>query len=131
MSILQRGGPGSAVLVSRLNAVPEEDVATTIVSYEEQARGWLARTARAKDEALVRAYEQLGQHLDIYAGMQVLVYDKRAHAIVQTLRNRGLRTGTQDLKIAAIAIAHGATVLSRNTVHFMRVPDLRTEDWAS
>jgi len=34
-----------------------------------------------------------------------------------------------DLKIAAIAIANDATLLSRNLRDFGKVPDLRVEDW--
>jgi tRNA(fMet)-specific endonuclease VapC len=34
-----------------------------------------------------------------------------------------------DLKIAAIALAHNATVLTRNLKDFSRVPDLRGEGW--
>jgi tRNA(fMet)-specific endonuclease VapC len=35
-----------------------------------------------------------------------------------------------DLKIAAIALAHKATLLSRNLRDFSRVPDLKVEDWS-
>jgi tRNA(fMet)-specific endonuclease VapC len=34
-----------------------------------------------------------------------------------------------DLKIAAICLAHDATLLSRNLRDFEKVPDLRTENW--
>jgi tRNA(fMet)-specific endonuclease VapC len=48
MSLLERGGaPGEALRV-RLQAVPPDDAATTIISYEEQTRGWLARLAQAR-----------------------------------------------------------------------------------
>jgi tRNA(fMet)-specific endonuclease VapC len=35
------------------------------------------------------------------------------------------------LKIAAIAFAQDATVLTRNIKDFSRVPGLRVEDWAA
>ncbi len=37
--------------------------------------------------------------------------------------------GTQDMKIAAIALVPDALLLSRNTVDFARVPGLRVESW--
>jgi tRNA(fMet)-specific endonuclease VapC len=39
-----------------------------------------------------------------------------------------LRVGAMDLKIAAIALAHQATVLTRNQKDFSRVPDWRVAD---
>ena len=40
-----------------------------------------------------------------------------------------IRIGTQDLKIAAIVVEHGALLLSRNTIDFERVPGLQVESW--
>jgi tRNA(fMet)-specific endonuclease VapC len=34
-----------------------------------------------------------------------------------------------DLKIAAIVLAHDATLLSRNLSDFRKVPGLKVEDW--
>ena len=34
-----------------------------------------------------------------------------------------------DLKIAAIVLANGATLLSRNLSDFRKVPGLKVEDW--
>jgi tRNA(fMet)-specific endonuclease VapC len=34
-----------------------------------------------------------------------------------------------DLKIASIALAHDATLLTRNTRDFAQVPGLRIENW--
>ncbi|MFN4259177.1 MAG: type II toxin-antitoxin system VapC family toxin [Gemmataceae bacterium] len=40
-----------------------------------------------------------------------------------------LRIGTKDLQIAAIALAHQATLLSRNVADFAKVPGLKLKDW--
>ena len=40
-----------------------------------------------------------------------------------------VRIGTMDLKIAAIVLAHDATLLSRNLSDFRKVPGLKVEDW--
>jgi len=42
-----------------------------------------------------------------------------------------LQIGTSDLKIASIALTHGATLLSANARDFSQVPGLRVEDWLS
>ncbi|WP_395092387.1 type II toxin-antitoxin system VapC family toxin [Armatimonas sp.] len=129
MSILERGGTAALTLTLKLSALSDSEVATTIVSYEEQCKGWLAKTAREKDEPLLRAYVQLGQHLEIYAGMTVFPYDADAHRFFQELQSQKIRIGTQDLKIAAITLANDATLLTRNTRDFSRVPNLKFEDW--
>lgn len=130
MTILERGGTSALSLTLKLGTVPEWQIVTSIVSYEEQCKGWLAKTARERDEALVRAYMQLGQHLEIYAGMAVLPYDDRAHMLFLRLQNQKIRIGTQDLKIASIALANDAIVLTRNTRDFSRIPGLKYEDWS-
>ncbi len=86
MSILERGGTSALSLTLKLSALPDDAVATTIVSYEEQCKGWLAKTSRERDDALIRAYKQLGEHLEIYAEMTVLPYDDAAHTIFKRLR---------------------------------------------
>jgi tRNA(fMet)-specific endonuclease VapC len=41
----------------------------------------------------------------------------------------GQMIGPNDLMIAAIALAHGAAVVSHHVVEFTRVPGLVVEDW--
>ena len=69
MSVLARGGAPSLALTLRLADIADKDITTSIVSYEEQCKGWLAKTAREKDEGLIRVYAQFWQHLNIYAGI--------------------------------------------------------------
>jgi tRNA(fMet)-specific endonuclease VapC len=41
------------------------------------------------------------------------------------------RLGTMDLKIASIALANDAILLSRNVGDFQKVPGLQVVDWLS
>ncbi len=58
-----------------------------------------------------------------------LPFDREAANRFLTLRKQGIRIGTMDLKIACIVMAHGAILLTRNTVDFEKVPGLKFEDW--
>jgi tRNA(fMet)-specific endonuclease VapC len=130
MTVLERGGTGSARLRQRLASARPEQAAATIISYEEQTRGWLSYVARARSAAAqIEAYARLKRHLAMYCAIPVVEYDERAAEALQRLQRSRLRIGTMDLKIAAIALTHGAILLSRNLSDFGRVPDLRVEDW--
>jgi tRNA(fMet)-specific endonuclease VapC len=56
-------------------------------------------------------------------------FDQRAAATFARLRQQGVRIGTMDLKIAAIALEHQALVLSGNLRDFHQVPGVHVEDW--
>jgi len=114
----------------RLNRVPPEEVATTIVSYEEQTRGWFSYMAQARTiTQQIEAYRRLHAHLDFYGKIQVLDFDAAAAVEFQNLKRLQNRVGTFDLRIAAIAISRQATLLTRNTIDFERLPGLRFADW--
>ena len=59
--------------------------------------------------------------------MNVLGFDGKCAERFQLLFKQRLRVGTMDLRIAATALVHDLTVLTRNTVDFERVPGLRVE----
>ncbi len=58
-------------------------------------------------------------------------FDAPAAAEFERLQGLRLRIGTMDLKIAAVALAYRATVLTRNVKDFGVVPGLRVEDWTA
>jgi tRNA(fMet)-specific endonuclease VapC len=118
-------------LKQRLETV-EEEVVTTIVSCEEQTRGWLAYGSRTRSlEQQIEAYRRLHRHLDVYGTIIVLDFDESSAAEFQRLARRRIRIGTLDLRIAAIVLARDATLLSRNLADFRQVPGLNVEDWAA
>lgn len=120
-------------LKQRLDAVATtEPIRVTIVSFEEQTRGWLAQIAKAREsQHQVSAYRRLHELHEDYCRRIVLDYDQAAVEQFGRLRKAKLRIGTMDLKIAAIALAHDATLLSRNLADYRKVPALRVEDWTA
>lgn len=131
MSLLQRGGTEGQRIRSRLRSVPLDDVATTVVTYEEQTRGWLARLARMTTlEQQVLNYAEVKKLLRDYCYLAVLDFDTNAASELHKLQSAKIRVGTMDLKIAAIALVQNAVLLTRNTTHFSRVPGLSIEDWS-
>ncbi len=131
MSLLQRGGIEGERIRLRLRSVPLDDVATTVVTYEEQTRGWLARLARMTTlEQQVFNYAEVKKLLRDYCHLAVLDFDTNAADELRKLQSAKIRVGTMDLKIAAIALAQNAVLLTRNSAHFIKVPGLSIEDWS-
>ncbi len=131
ISLLERSGSSeSYCLRHRLNEVDSENVATTIITFEEQMRGWLAYLAKSRSiSQQVEAYSRLNRHIENYRTISVLTFDEKAADIFQQLQKSRIRIGTMDLRIAAITLANDATLLSRNLSDFSRVPELKIEDW--
>jgi tRNA(fMet)-specific endonuclease VapC len=117
----------------RLNARMEavaDSVACSIVSIEEAMRGWLALIHRLRDvNQQVTAYSKLQQLFNVLGQWEVLPFDEGAAREFKKLRQQRVRIGAMDLKIAAIAIKNGATLLTANLRDFEKVPNLRLENW--
>ena len=130
MSVLRYGGTDALRLTLRLNEIPDTKIVSCVVVYEEQMRGWLERAARMQTgDGYVRVYESLANNLTLYCGMTLLPFDARAAVWFDAWKAAKVKVGTQDLKIAAIAKANDAVVLTRNVRHFGKIPNLRFEDW--
>lgn len=126
---LDRGSTQGAVLQQKLDDAGDQ-VATTIISAEEQFRGWLAQIHRQRDpHEQIATYQRLQRRIAFFAVWHVLPWNTEAADIIQELRRQRIRIGTMDLKIAGIVLAHNALLLSRNLRDFRQVPDLQVEDW--
>jgi tRNA(fMet)-specific endonuclease VapC len=131
ISLIARGGSEGARIRARIAALPLESVAVSVISYEERMRGWMAEIARMQSvDRQIDAYLRLDQMRSYYCLTPVLPFDENAVAQFQNLWLRRWRVGTMDLKIAAVALANGATLVTRNTGDFSKVPSLALEDWS-
>jgi len=105
---------------------------TTIITVEEIMRGWMAAIHRLQDtRQQIGPYARLQDLIRFFATWKVLRWDELAVDQFESLRQQKIRVGTMDLKIASIALANGATLLTRKRKDFDRVPNLRCEDWLS
>jgi len=63
------------------------------------------------------------------ANLNFLEFDSAAITIFEDLKRHRPRSGSQDLRIAAIVIANVAVVVTRNRVDFGQIAGLKIEDW--
>ena len=126
----RRAEPAYSRLRTRLSKLPLNTVQTTIISFEEQVRGWLAVIAQVRNPSKeVTAYQRLQALLRFFNEIPVLEYTDVVAARFEDLKRLRLRIGSMDLKIAAIALSQDGLLLSANLKDFQRVPELRVEDW--
>jgi tRNA(fMet)-specific endonuclease VapC len=128
ISLFQRHDP---YVAARVLATPALELATTVITVEEQLRGRLDRVRRAQSDAeVVRAYHSLLATLLYFRTIAILDFEEQAQAIFHRLRAQRMRIGTLDLRIAAIALGREATLVTRNRQDFARIPTLHIEDWS-
>lgn len=128
VSLYQRRHPQ---VVARVLATSPADLGVTTITLGEQVQGRLAviRHARAQPDA-ARGYLRLRETVAFYQTIQLVDYTTVAVANFEELRRQGVRIGTQDLRIAAIALAEDSILVSRNTRDFVQVPGLALADWS-
>ena len=122
-------GDSAQKILRELKPFGPDDVATTIVSFEEQMNGWI-QTIRGHSDAKdqIEKYRRMRRSLRSYCSVNVLDFDEIAATEFQQLRKKYRRLGAMDLKIAAIALAHRATLWTRNMEHFGQISGLDAVD---
>jgi len=115
---------GKGSVAANLLALPPSEVALpAIVAYEV----WVGVLGSQNAKRRQAQYEQF------LATVEVLPFDsavsRRAAELRQTLERGGEGIGPMDTLIAATALAHNATLVTRNVREFGRVPGLQVVDW--
>jgi tRNA(fMet)-specific endonuclease VapC len=130
LSLMLWKGAVRSALDRRLEQVAHGELFTTIVNYQEQVGGWLnVINQKKKMVDVIEAHRRLHQQFDLYRNVPLLDFDETAAIRFQDLRKKYRRIKANDLKIAAIALAHHATLVSRNLGDFQQIAGLQVEDW--
>ena len=112
-------------VIARVNRESSSDIAISSITLGELLSG-SARSMRP----LASRIDQL----TFFTAFHSLPFDDAAATVYGMidgyLKNRGIAIGPLDTQIAAIAMAHSLTVVTHNTKHFSRIPELQIEDWA-
>ncbi|GAB4405679.1 MAG: type II toxin-antitoxin system VapC family toxin [Rhodoferax sp.] len=124
LSECMRPQPSEAV-VAWLDRLPAEEVWTSAISRAEIALGLALMPAGKRQAALARAAQAMFE--EDFAG-RCLPFDERAAlhyaAIVAQRTRAGRPISTEDAQIAAIALAHGLTLATRNVSDFEGIDGL-------
>jgi tRNA(fMet)-specific endonuclease VapC len=113
-------------------AASEEEIYVTIVSFEEQTRGWLAACAKAKTpERYAVEAARLQEMLADFAERAILPFNDAAVVEFRRLKAAKIKIGTMDLRIASIVLANDATLITMNLRDYEQVPGLKVEDWTT
>jgi len=123
---------GHPRVVEHLRELADPDVGTTIITKIELLRGRFDFVLKAATGAeLLKAQRLLARTEELLAQIVVVPLDEQAAAHFDRLSTaKGLRKiGRADLLIASIALAHRATLVTRNVRHFRQIPGLTVTNW--
>ncbi|MFN0303189.1 MAG: type II toxin-antitoxin system VapC family toxin [Burkholderiales bacterium] len=116
--------PAGAV-ARRLAAIDAEELCTSIIVACELRYGARKKGSRVLTTRVEQLFSTLPA-LPLGEGV-----DQHYAAIRVALERRGQPIGSNDLLIAAHAMALGATLVTNNEREFARVPGLKVENWLS
>ena len=116
----------STNLIAKLAVVPQEQQFTTSITMGELLYG--AHRIRTQSVQLLARIREL-----LLRNLPVLPFDRAAAdhygRLKAELERRGTPVDEADLRIGAIALAWGYTVVTGNVRHFQRIPGLAVENW--
>jgi tRNA(fMet)-specific endonuclease VapC len=108
--------------------------AVTIVTVQELFNGWTGRINQAALDDLPMLYNKFWSTMTYLQTIEILDFTLDADTCLRRLmkdcpplRKNRLQ---KDMRIAAIALSRGATVVTRNHKDFGQVPGLAIVDWS-
>jgi tRNA(fMet)-specific endonuclease VapC len=128
MTLYERMHPG---LIRNIFHHILDDIQVSSITVEEQISGWFTMLRSAQDPQQIEvAHRRLASVVLSLGTWDIIPFTAAAELRFQDLRKRRLNVRGNDLRIAAIALEAGATVVTKNLRDFKRVPGLQCEDWS-
>ena len=125
LSNLAKRTPSTA-LIAKLASVPPDDQFTSSITLGELLYG--AYRLPTHTSLFLERIEGA-----LLPNLPVLPFDaaaaRRYGELRADLERQGTPIGEADLRIGAIALSRGLTVVTGNVRHFQRIPDLPVENW--
>ena len=113
---------GKPSVVETLRALASDGLAVSLITYGEIYEGVYYGHDRQRHEQGLHDFLAIAPTLPLTRAIM------QRFAIVRgSLRRQGQLIGDADLLIAATALHHDLTLLTRNARHFQRVPDLKLQ----
>lgn len=110
----------------RLNKIPIGDVVVSAITVAELRYGVEKLSSSRLSQVAVD---------DFIRYLNVLPWDKEVTFCYAQLRHyleqQGTPIGNMDLMIAAHALSQDCILVTNNTRHFSRIPNLKTENWVA
>jgi tRNA(fMet)-specific endonuclease VapC len=120
-------------IIQRIRAVGNSSIFVTTITLEEQLKGRLAIINKCNSnknlQGLASAHRNLKLAQNFFCSVNLLEFNQAACESYQKLRQQKINSGSQDLRIAAIALVNQAIVVTQNYKDFIKVPNLSIEDW--
>ncbi len=131
ISLALRGDPK---IVDRIQTLRKSQWATSVISIQEIFNGWIGRLNDPRyQNQQVELYTRLWKSNEFFQRAQVLNFDTSADntdkQLIQNHPHLNKRRLEKDVKIASVAIANQAILVTRNQRDFVLVPGLEIEDW--
>jgi len=125
-SFVMRERPVSVLKRLQSAAEGQDRIVISVITYYEMLLGTVGRNASQRHARSVDAF--------VARLSAILPWDaaaaEAATRIKQDLTAKGTPIGSNDIMIAGHAIAAGCILVTNNVREFVRVPELRFEDWA-
>lgn len=122
---------GHSEVSRQVLAHQSDELSVTVITVQEQLDGWHSRLPHARTpQRIADLYRRLANNARFVSRVLILDYTVAAVHRYELLRKAHRNLGRMDLRIAAIALEHNATIVTRNRSDFQRIPGLSIEDWS-
>jgi tRNA(fMet)-specific endonuclease VapC len=108
-----------------------DEIATTIISVEEQLSGWHRALRQVKSTSQLTAiYERMSDSVRSLRLLSIHSFSPAAAQRYDQLQALKLGIKKMDLRIAAVTLERQGVLVTRNKRDFQRIPSLAIIDWS-